>query len=253
MGNNTIRRSAYFDESGTHQGSSILVAAAYVSTEAKWKRFERELARLFRRERIEGPYHHVDFENRRDACVDWDNARRVRFIQDLISAIKVYKALGVSVAVNVADYAVSGWDRLYSAYGFCVVECMHYIARWADTKSIAGPIAYVFEDGAEHRGDISRAMGAVRADCDLTREFRLGSWRFGTKQGELPLAAADVLAYETWKYITNTRPPAPPVRPERRSLRRLLDRHHVGTYYDAKKLHGLSQNYLEWKRRGRSF
>ena len=53
---------AYFDESGVHQGSSAAVVAGYLSTDDRWIEFKREWETLLAGEGVSA-LHRVHLEN----------------------------------------------------------------------------------------------------------------------------------------------------------------------------------------------
>jgi len=118
---------AYFDESGTHDGSPILALAGFVATTKQWAEFAREWSELLNQEGLTH-FHMSKFEARRGEFVGWSNERRLRLQQRLIGIINRRVNMGFFWAVDLQAYEekVTGWQRDIwgSAYNFCVGNCL---------------------------------------------------------------------------------------------------------------------------------
>jgi hypothetical protein len=64
------------------------------------------------------------------------------------------------------------------------------------------PIDWVFEAGTAGSGQIGRLMHLIYTDTAMRKDFRVNSWSFGGKDIR-PFQAADVIAYEVFKQVTN--------------------------------------------------
>jgi len=60
----------YFDESGTHDDSSIVVVAGVVSSTQQWLKFDRKWRNALDAENL-STFHMTDFENRQGQFKDW--------------------------------------------------------------------------------------------------------------------------------------------------------------------------------------
>jgi hypothetical protein len=113
-------------------------------------------------------------------------------------------------------------------YFWCAIELLKHIARWAGKYAPGQTIAYVFEDGTQGKGQIADALEYVRRHRETWAKYHIASYAFGNKRQVVPLQAADVLAYECFKELTNRRLQPDRPRPRRRSLVTLLGaRHHL--------------------------
>jgi hypothetical protein len=228
------RFAAYFDESGTHAASPVLVVAGYLSPVEQWSHFEREWRELLDEFRVANPFHMTDFENRWRQFQGWDDSARHRCIDRITGILGRRTWFRTAFAVNVADYqdVVGGAD--VSPYGFCVWEWMKEAERWLDRYGYTAPIDYVFERGSGRGAEIeNNFQWMLSRRKDLRKRYRINSYTFADKRDMLPLQAVDVFAYEAWKHLMNVILPEVK-RASRKSLQLLLGkaRHHA--YYHGR-------------------
>jgi hypothetical protein len=232
---------AYFDESGTHDGSPAVVVAGWLASANQWAHFSADWLRELRAFRLYPPvFHMTDFESRRQAFATWSNPERIRRLQRLQKIIRRRTRKAIAVAVAVDAYAVAREERKVpgelSAYGFAVMECTKKVGAWADLTGHKDPVGYCFEAGAKHQGDVVTAMTCVEKNPTFQARFRYGSWAFGFKQDLPPLQAADMLAYEVWKEMVNANlvDGGDRIRPRRLSLAAMSDVVVDFTHYNAR-------------------
>jgi hypothetical protein len=97
---------------------------------------------------------------------------------------------------------------------------------WLLTYAADEPVTYFFEQ-SDNQGEIGRAMEFLLRHPEFVAKFHLYSYTFAPKSLE-PLQAADLLAYETWKHVTNR--VLGHGRDVRKSLEDLMRAPHGGTY-----------------------
>jgi hypothetical protein len=88
----------YCDDSGTHAGSDVAVAACYISTAAQWTEFARNWDEVEAKEHF-GVFHMADFVDRYEqfASPEWANQKkRDRTIGALVNIIKTRVRIGFS-------------------------------------------------------------------------------------------------------------------------------------------------------------
>ena len=222
--------SAYFDESGTHDGSPVVVVAGWVSTDIQWQRFSTAWNEILRSAGLNPPmFHMTDFENRQPPFSEWSQPKRVKVIQKLHSLIRRRTRQPIIAAVIVDAFNKGQAERKVpkdmSPYGFAVVECIKKVGAWADDVGHHEPIAYFFEDGSRWRRDVFTATSQIEKAPDYRARYRFGPWGFGFKDQLVPLQAADFLAYEIWKEAINGNLVTGDerLRPMRKSLRAMTD------------------------------
>lgn len=217
---------AYFDESGTQRGSPVVAVAGFLAPEKQWARLQVEWAKVLQDEKL-SYFHMTDWENRQGQFKGWDNDRRIAVYRRLIGIIQRRITIPVFSGVKTKDYAeVKIWERFHnmpkSPYAFCSVMCMRLLVNWADAVGHQEPIAYIFESGAMNRGELMAGHSAIMRDEKNKRRYRLGSFTYADKRELSPLQAADILAYEAYKYLRNELEGK--VRQQRKSLTSLFEK-----------------------------
>ena len=219
---------AYVDDSGTHEGSRAAVVAAFVASREQWARFESDWRRMLAEQGLSA-FRMSDFENGWGEFRDWDPVRRQKVREFVFTTIKIRTQCRMATGIEVeAIRAVVPPSDDTRPYFWCVIELLKHIARWAGKYAPGQNIAYVFEDGTQGKGQIMEALDYVRRHRETWAKYHIASYAFGDKRKVVPLQAADVLAYECYKELTNRRLQPSNPRPRRRSLVTLLAvRHHL--------------------------
>jgi len=194
----------YFEDSGTHPGSEIAIAACYVSTKRLWDEFTKEWDNARWEEGFEA-FHMAHFlapkEHGHKPFCDWDNTKKDHVYSRLAKIVNENKRIGIAIAVPKKSYdAVPERIRNYHGhehYTFAVRMCLLRIAEWRYKCGITLPIQYIF----------SWEMGRKRKEIESIWENMHPSWqeRFGIEPEGVsfqhhehfkPLQAADILAWQ---------------------------------------------------------
>lgn len=225
---------AYFDESGTHAARTITLGG-FMGPEKRWRRFERKWSAELESERITA-CHMTDLESLYGEFKGWDKIRAVNFQKRLLSIIKEDAAHGISCGLVRADYeALVSKDadpelpkKVGTHYGICAAGCIALASRWREKKFPGEPIAFVFEDGVR-TGEVTDWLERTKKKGDL----RIDSISFKSRRSTPPLQAADIHAYEAWKFMQDQIAVAgAPARDTRKSLASLFDMSLDGRYWD---------------------
>lgn len=239
----------YFDESGTHSESKAVVVAGYIATVEQWDEFEREWRAMLDAEHLT-MFHRKDLENFRGEFQEkygWDPTRRERVVKLAQGIIKRRVNVGFCSAVLKRDYdeIVTGEMRKYYGrhyYTFCINDALRLVSNWIRKFSRTDPIHYVFEAGAEGRGEVDARFEEINSDEKLRDLYKLASWTFADKRNLVQLQAADVIAYETFKQMDN-RIVEGAKRKVRKSLEDLLKSTHMSNYWDKENLMKIVSHY----------
>ena len=195
----------FFDESGTHLGSPVLVVAGYVATPEKWLAFDSQWKEVLDSEGL--PYFHMNaYENRKGLYADWDSRKRVEFLKRLMSIIHSTDHAGFMGAVEMEPY--ERLTRLNPEYAQSIPKphviastgCVAKIRLWAVDQRSTDNFVLTFEKGAEHSGKLGEAF-TEKKHAGKLREYRIEHFSFGEKKEHPALQAADLLAYEVWKLL----------------------------------------------------
>jgi Protein of unknown function (DUF3800) len=200
---------AYFDESGTHAGSPVICMSGYVAGVEQWIDFSRnwqDVLKPYSEKYGIDCFHMTDFEARQPPFDKLGKHERINLIESLIRIINSRIQYGVGVGFLQADFdrAFKGMeDMVCGAWGLCASICLTVLHSWADLKSYDEPFAYIFEQGARHSGAFKAAYDKSQIEAKAGKEYRLGSFTLDDRRRALPLQAADILAYEAYKYNYN--------------------------------------------------
>ncbi|OGW13488.1 MAG: hypothetical protein A3G93_00685 [Nitrospinae bacterium RIFCSPLOWO2_12_FULL_45_22] len=194
---------AYFDESGVHRDSPVVVVAGFLAPDKQWARLQSEWDKALKQTGISF-FHMVDYENRQKQFKDWKEDERIERLKKFLEIIKRRITIPVVAAVGVKDYKEAAlWQRdpgaPQNAYAFCALMCLQAIAAWADKVGHREPIGYIFEDGALHKGELLKLADQIKKDPARQDRYRWVGLSFTDKRYFSPLQATDILAYEAYK------------------------------------------------------
>lgn len=197
---------AYFDESGTHGADSpITTIAGFIATVDQWAAYERDLADLFSEFGVK-KFHAKDLRGNKGDFKGWLTATKARFNSRFLRLADDHLTAGLSMILPSDNYdgmyRVNGFPRKArpdTKYGLCVRG-----ALWKSIVLIAErkqdwPLNVIFETGHKNAGDAIRVFGEVQDSLRTEYAPMLGYISFESKDGCLPLAVADSLAYAIWR------------------------------------------------------
>jgi hypothetical protein len=182
---------AYFDESGSHDGSPVLCLAGYLfdkegclQLDSEWKavldEYELPFFRISACAHGTGPF------------TDLTMQQRVDCETKLIHIVKRHMRYGVTVTVNEAEYNEWAPQKVFgSAYTWCCYMCLVAIGGWIRRANFQGEIAYFFEAGHRNQKEANAVMDSI-LELD---ELKYHSHSFIKKEIR-PLQAADILAWQ---------------------------------------------------------
>ncbi len=197
---------AYFDESGHPSDSQVLTVAVLVSKANRWETFEDKWSKRLRRANVP-MFHMTDFENRKGQFAGWDNRKRTSFITDLAAIVKNSIQWGIVHSLVIRDWNAvvdpnfaDEYERKRGPYIFLLQSCLEDMVKNVKLPA-SEKIACVFDQN-------NFIAGAVLTHFTLLKSAQkwdhlLGSLVFDNKARIVPLQAADMLAYESFKHITN--------------------------------------------------
>lgn len=201
---------AYFDDSGHPDDQGFVIAAGFISTKAQWLLFEQEWREIIDRHEIEDHngnpvFHRKYFE----ASHKRTRPEKVAVLFKLAHLIKARAQFYISKIVDMAAYRsvndIYAFEQNVGA-PFALVGRSAIVAtnKWKESGPGRENLRVVFEDGTKHKGDFMDAMARDLLPCP----------RFASPLDEVPLQAADLLAWDLLYFVKHNRP--------RDSLYRLL-------------------------------
>lgn len=199
---------AYFDDSGTHAGSKVVVWAGFMASSDEWAQFEVDCAALFKTHHI-SHFHAVEVEHNMGEFRDrrhWNEARRDLLGGDFRRLIAARNIIGIGAAVRVDAWekiATQGMiARFVNPIYLAFEHCMQITLHWAEQATIqqtgvVEKVAFFFDS---REGEAARCHDiASNFDGRWTRSEWYEGLSFVKMRSTFPLQAADMLAYETYQ------------------------------------------------------
>jgi len=211
----------YFDDSGTHAGSSVCMLAGLISSTDHWDRFEHDWkARLLtRRDQGITWFHAFDCEHGFNEFKSTDRPLRESFAFGLSNVICKYAdgIVGLSSAVRRDDWDMHAPEFLkercrYEPYNFVVEHCLQQIAKWSIDQVNGEPVALVFARRRESDA-VSEAIHSTYRNGETYQLPGLGALALANPRLVVQLQAADLFAYEIFQYAKSYVGPDTPMRP----------------------------------------
>jgi hypothetical protein len=224
----------YIDESANNKlftlSSILTTPAKWTDIEIKWKAVLRGTNKALRKQgRPEiSRYHAADCSSCKGEFAGWCVDEQIEFSKKLIAIIKYTMATVMAYSMPLDDFVAVYPERNENPekemYGFLLTFMMTQLIH--DIEKQAGPhlrpyrIALI-HDRSSRDGDMLAAFNHMKED--VTFKGREHFTTIAPKGWEdcIPLQAADLLAYETFKDAANRISPKP--RPRRKSLESLFE------------------------------
>ena len=188
---------AYFDESGTHAGARYTCVAGYVMEADQAICLEREWRLLLEEYNLK-QFHmgdcaggYDDFEGRSEGERDEIERRVMGIIERRVNC-------GICVSAreeHVKRYFLSG------AYFLCAVWCFAGIQGWAKKAGLCGNVECFFEKGHRDERYVNEQFSKIAMSDELRASLRYHSHTFASKRVVPVLQAADVLAWQSTRYL----------------------------------------------------
>lgn len=197
----------YWDDSGTHDGSPIAIAACYVADSEQWTHFVRNWDEARKDEGFDS-FHMADFmakpEIGKQPFCEWGQSKKNRVYSRLATIINTRVRIGFGFGVPVPAFDKYVPEHIKrevcpDAFTFAVQSIFSLITEWYVRYGQGKAIQYVFENRPK--------MGKVRQLWDVLKEHRsiardLGfnanapdGFSFQSPKLFKPLQAADMLAW----------------------------------------------------------
>jgi Protein of unknown function (DUF3800) len=189
----------YMDESGTHEGSQVLCAGAYIGKSKDWRAFTKAWNLAKKPIKV---FHAVDCANLAEGFEGWTDDDRDKYVARLLLVLTSQVLLGLGVGFHMKALKEALSDRpdldnvLGSPYAACFLITLPLIIQHMESLGGNARVAF-FHEQNDYHGLALQSFRWVPANRDShTAPMSL---RFGSKADFVPLQVADVLAYETNK------------------------------------------------------
>jgi hypothetical protein len=208
---------AYFDESGTHEGSAVVTLAGYLSTAERWEVFDAQWKPSLEKYGIEF-FHMADFAQRQGQFRNWPEDKRrecLKELHDIISANAIGSVgYGLSRAAYDAIVCAKADDFMGGPYGLLASTLLIDFSGLLRLLGVRSLVAYRFESGAEGIGQVATIFDRNIASPGHSEFHRVLSFGTEDKRKFTPLQAADILAYELYEQLPrqlglDPKPPRP--------------------------------------------
>ncbi len=194
---------AYFDAGLKPKPRRVFYIAGYVGRSTGWQTFNRKWRGLLRRNDL--PYFRMtDFVARIGPYKDWSEPKRLAVMKRIVALASDASRLRVAATLLPDDYdrlPLEDKARIPSPYGLCLSACIARTAALFRGQGIAEPVDYVFESGDEGQGTVKQTLDEIFEKPAARTKYAYGSLRFAGKTDFPALQLADILAYETGRFV----------------------------------------------------
>src|SRR5260221_10138362 len=195
---------AYFDDSGTHANSAVTLIAGLVASAVTWARIEGAWKQHLSVTGV-SHFHAVDCENGSRKFSSVSRPLRDSLSYGLSEAICSHQRAMVLLgsAVKTDDWEVAApkeiTNRFVDPYYFCFEACLQQISNWSVRHADGEIVTIVFAQRGQYDSRLIELHELYSKSSALPNN-RLGSLSFSSPKDSIPLQAADLIAYETYRY-----------------------------------------------------
>lgn len=191
---------AYIDESG-HIDTPVLTIAAVVAPVKQWETFEDKWKRILRRYRV-SMFHMADYESGYGEFAGWTADRRISFIADLAAILKNCMLYSVAGSLSIQDWKETilplfpkmKYDAPYMMLLHDLLLRITEVDQYPEGETIAcicDENRLMDHPATTYHDLLRRGYGVKEILTSIT---------FQNKREIVQLQAADMVAYETYKY-----------------------------------------------------
>src|SRR4051794_23383288 len=196
---------AYFDDSGTHDGSDAVVMAGLFGypnqSDYLSELWAKQLANPCPGKDAISRFHMAPCQASDEEFLGWKRIETDYLVDELIEIIckaGVY-GFGCGLSRKTYDELVTGDQRRAngSAETSCTINCFQSLLRYSQEVIGSRESAFVFDERPDQKRNIERIYGVYKGVQDNGAE--IASVTFGNSKRILPLQAADLLAWEVYQ------------------------------------------------------
>ena len=196
--------SAYFDDSGTHDGSPVVVLGGLLGTEDQWLAFEAAWSKLLA-EPLPGKaalkmFHLAPCRAADGEFADYNQAERDRVTYLFRKMILDVGLVTIASALNLTAWneLVTGdiAEELGDPIAYCFVKCVDQVLNTIRFRKPGQRVAIVFDQGT--RSDLEQWLKFYVSQSERYPE--IAGLAFGRVSEILPLQGADMIATETYQF-----------------------------------------------------
>jgi len=205
---------AYFDESGTHRESKITAIAGFIGDAETWGSVTSDWHAALAKYNVDS-FHMAPCEAGRGEFATANRETRLRLPDELSDLLCRDDLFGFGVGVVNEDWqsVVKGafLERFPTPYSLCFEGCIQQLLAWMGKYNAVEPVRLVFAEQNEYRDRAKEVHENYRRDSRYGAILQ--SFTFEQAKQSPPLQAADMLAYETYRYLSRGEDETPSIRP----------------------------------------
>jgi hypothetical protein len=228
----------YFDDSGSHTSSDIVVMAGLFGYPNQWdylsELWVKTLAAPCPSKLPLARFHMSSCQAGDEEFLGWKRLECDFLVDELIEIIRKSGVYGFGGALPRKHYDELVTGDLRRATGdpetACIINCFVKLVRFAQQITPDKEIAFIFDDRPQQERNVARIQGVYKGVNEAGVEIT--SVTFGSSKKILPLQAADLLAWEIYQdSIDSLNGRTEREGPRRRQLRRLIESGRVRVEY----------------------
>jgi hypothetical protein len=197
----------YFDDSGTHGGSGVVLMAGVFGHENQWDYFcdlwAKKLADPSPGKLPLARFHMAECQSADGDFLGWKRHETdflVHELTDIILKTGIYGLAG-GVERKAYDELMVGAHRrlLGDAETFCIINCFIKVIAWAKLFAPGHDIAMIFDDRPHKRIDVQKIHKVYEDVKNREGGSMIASITFANSSKVLPLQAADLFAWQYYR------------------------------------------------------
>ncbi len=194
---------AYFDESGTHEDSSVTAFGGVIASQSEWDPIMSAWLKVLANHGV--PRMHAnELANLRGPFRGWDDDRRKRLVNDLLDVYRDHEICLIGTAVENSVYdsirAEFPGQRL-NAYGFCCWFSIGHLILLAD-EAEDSKVSVTLESGPYKNVQPIQVLQQGLISKEVQDSLGFCAAVYANKATHRQLELADVVAYDTYKYYS---------------------------------------------------
>jgi len=146
----------------------------------------------------------ADFVARVGPYTDWSEAKRLAVMKRIVTLASDASRLRMAATLLPDDYdrlPIEDKARIPDPYGLCLSACVARTAALFRQHDFKESVDYVFESGDDGQGTVKEKLEEIFRDPVARTKYAFGSLSFAGKTDFPALQLADVLAYETGRFV----------------------------------------------------
>lgn len=186
---------AFFDESGTHDGSPFVCVAAVLIPDERMRSFSDAWLAMLSTWGLKA-FHMTDCNSERGEFKALNAQQCDQAARDAIHITKQHAEFWTAASIDARAHQLVGADGIgLSAYVLASAFCMLNIKDWRASSTAESEITYTFESGVSEDRLVDRALTRIFSDVDSRSQYGYLSHSYQSKISQFGLQASDIYAW----------------------------------------------------------